>query len=140
MAEIPRTPGYRVTVEGRVFSVASNWRGYGERLMCQTPNADGYPSVRLMINGKRKRIAVHRLVARDFLPSRPSPVHEVRHLDGDKTNPAAWNLAWGTPKENADDRERYGRTSRGERHSEAIKASLWKSPHPNHQSAESRNA
>lgn len=118
------TPGYRVTEDGRVFSVASNWRGYGEREMRHQPNADGYPSVRILIDGKRTRISIHRLVARDFLPSRPSPRHEIRHLDGNKNNPNASNLAWGPRKDNADDRERHGRTSRGHRHSQIIKAAL----------------
>lgn len=115
------TSGYRVTAEGRVFSLASNWRGYGEREMRQTPNADGYPSVRLTLDGKRVRLAVHRLVAQNYLPARPSPDHQIRHIDGDKGNPHAENLAWGTAKENADDRERHGRTSRGEKHAIAIK-------------------
>lgn len=118
------TPGYRVTADGRVFSFASNWRGYGEREMSQLPHKDGYLSVRLVINGKRKRFLVHRLVAHAFLPPCPSPLHEVRHLDGDKLNNAASNLAWGTRKENAYDREMHGRTSRGLRHSIAIKAGL----------------
>ena len=118
------TPQYEVTRDGRVFSVGSNWRGYGRREMRQTPNADGYPSVRLTINGRRVRLAVHRLVAKQYLPPRPSPRHEVRHLDGDKNNPSAENLAWGTQKENADDRERHGRTSRGPAHSAAIKRGL----------------
>lgn len=114
------TAGYRVTRDGRVLSVAHNWRGYGEREMAPSPNSDGYPSVRLTVDGKRTRLAVHRLVARQFLPPRPSSAHEVRHLDGDKTNNHVSNLAWGTPKENADDRTRHGRTSRGRRHAEAI--------------------
>ena len=124
------TPGYEVTPDGRVFSVASNWRGYGKREMIQTPNTDGYPSVRLTIDGKRARLAVHRLVAAAYLPPRPSRHHEVRHLDGDKWNCAASNLAWGTRKENADDRERHGRTSRGASHSAAIKHGIQKSENP----------
>ena len=115
--------GYEVTADGRVFSVAHNWRGYGKRALVQSPNADGYPSVRLTINGKRSRIAVHRLVAGEFLPPRP-PSYEIRHLNGSKTDNRASNLAWGTQKDNADDRERHGRTSRGTRHSVAIKAGL----------------
>lgn len=118
------TPGYRVTPDGRVYSVGHNWRGYGEREMRQTLNADGYPSVRLTIDGKRTRLAVHRLVAKHFLPPRPSSAHEVRHLDGDRMNSSVSNLAWGTRSENAADRERHGRTSRGQRHSLAIKAGL----------------
>ena len=117
------TPGYEITRDGRVFSVSSNWRGYGSREMTQTLNADGYPSVRLVIDGKRTRMAVHRLVARDYLPPRPSMQHEIRHLDGNKLNSRAENLAWGTAKENADDRETHGRTSRGAKHSASIKRS-----------------
>ena len=118
------TPGYRVTPEGRVFSVDQNWRGYGEREMRQTLNSDGYSSVRLIVGGKRTRLATHRLVARDFLPPRPSLVHQIRHLDGNRTNPTSTNLAWGTAKENADDRQAHGRTSRGPSHSAAIKSGL----------------
>ncbi|WP_081593560.1 HNH endonuclease [Rhizobium mesoamericanum] len=114
---------YDVTRDGRVFSVDSNWRGYGRREMKQTPNSDGYPSVRITVGGKRKRIAVHLLVAERFLPPKPSLLHQIRHLDDDKSRPCAENLAWGTAKENADDRERHGRTSRGARHSSAIKSS-----------------
>lgn len=106
--------------------MASNWRGYGEREMRQTLNADGYPSVRLTIDGKRVRLAVHRLVAKEFLGEKPTLAHEVCHIDGNKMNNAVSNLRWGTRKENADDRERHGRTSRGEKHSSAVKASTHK--------------
>ena len=115
------TPGYEVTREGRVFSLTSNWRGYGKREMQQTPNKDGYPSVRIQVDGKRKRLGVHVLVAHRHLPPCPSPRHQVRHIDGNKLNPHVDNLAWGTAKENADDRERHGRTSRGEAHSAALR-------------------
>lgn len=117
------TPGYEITCDGRVYSISSNWRGYGRREMRQTPNSGGYPSVRILVDGKRKRIAVHVLVAREYLPPCPSPEHEIRHLDGNKLNPCAYNLAWGTHQDNADDRERHGRTSRGQRHSASIRAS-----------------
>lgn len=114
--------GYEVTRDGRVFS-NSNWRGLGRRELAQQPNDDGYPSVRVTLAGKRVRYAVHSLVAFAHLPPRPTPRHEVRHLDGNKLNAHADNLAWGTQKENAEDRERHGRTSRGERHSAVIRAS-----------------
>jgi len=115
--------GYEVAEDGRVFSIASNWRGYGRRELSQSLNSYGYPSVRLTINGSRKRYAVHVLVAEQYLGPRPSPDHEVRHLDGGKMNSSADNLAWGTRKENSEDRERHGRTSRGLAHSESIKSS-----------------
>lgn len=116
------TPGYEVTPDGLVYSVAHNWRGYGRRELRQDLNGNGYPSVRITIGGKRTRYAVHVLVAKHHLPPRPSPQHEVRHLDGNKMNPSASNLAWGTRQENADDREIHGRTSRGAAHSAAIRS------------------
>lgn len=118
------TPGYEVSKDGRVYSIAHNWRGYGRRELRQDLNDDGYPSVRITVDGKRTRYAVHKLVALAHLPERPSEDCEIRHLDGNKMNPKAENLEWGTKKENADDRERHGRTSRGQRHSAAIKAGL----------------
>lgn len=121
------TPGYEITRDGRVFSVGSNWRGYGRREMRQTPNASGYPSVRLTVNGKRVHVPVHRLVALEYLSPRPSPAHEVRHLDGVPANNSVENLAWGTAKENAEDRERHGRTSRGDNHSAAIRRGIQQS-------------
>jgi len=118
------TAGYEVTKDGRVFSVGHNWRGYGRREMAQQPDDHGYPSVRLTVSGKRTRLAAHRLVAATYLPPRPSAAHEVRHLNGIKTDNRAANLTWGTRAENAADREAHGRTSRGERHSLFIKRGL----------------
>ena len=114
---------YEVTRDGRVFSLL-NWRGYGKRELQQTPNSDGYPSVRILINGRRTRVAVYKLVAARYLSPKPSPSHQIRHLDGNRCNSDADNLAWGTAKENADDREIHGRTSRGAKHSMAIRSGL----------------
>lgn len=108
-------PGYEVTRDGRVFSTESNWRGYGVREIHQTMNSHGYPRVRLSVNGKRTSKLVHQLVALAFLPPRPSPSHQVRHLNGNKMDARAENLAWGTAKENAADRDAHGNTARGER-------------------------
>lgn len=124
------TPGYEVTDDGRVFSVAHNWRGYGRRELEQDLNASGYPSVRLTLHGKRTRIAVHVLVAAHHLPPKPSALHEVRHLNGNKTDNRAANLAWGTRKENADDRQSHGRTARGSALSDAIKRGIAASTNP----------
>lgn len=110
-------PGYSINVDGQVFS-RLHWRGSTIRLVTPIPNADGYPSVRLtrfdQYGTVRANRAVHRLVAATFLPPRPSPAHEVRHLNGDKSDPRLANLAWGTRQDNADDRARHGRTARGE--------------------------
>ena len=92
------TSGYEITRDGRIFSVAHNWRGYGRRQLTPSLNCDGYPSVRITVNGRRTRYAVHVLVAQEYLPAKPSGKHEIRHLDGNKMNSAAENLAWGTKK------------------------------------------
>ena len=75
-----------------------------------------YPCVMLRHSGQRKRVAVHRLVAINFLSLPPFPGAEVRHLDGNHLNPLASNLAWGSRKDNAADRDRHGTTARGDRH------------------------
>lgn len=121
---LPQYPQYEVDQYGRVYAVGTNWRGYGRRELTRDLNADGYPSVRVTVDGQRRRVSVHWLVAAAFLPERPSVDHEVRHLDGNKMNNCASNLAWGTKTENAADREAHGRTSRGARHSTAIKRGI----------------
>ncbi len=123
--------GYEVCDNGDVFSISTNWRGYGRRKMTQTTNKHGYIMIRPTLNGKRTAITVHRLVVSAFLPKKPSNKHQVRHLDGNKENNNVSNLAWGTAKDNANDREKHGKTSRGSAHSKAIKDGIEKSPNNN---------
>ncbi len=127
---IPDAPGYLIDRSGAVYSAEQNWRGYGKRVLTQDLNSDGYPSVRIIVNGQRTRKTVHSLLAEVFLPLRPTSSHEIRHLDGVRTNNDLDNLTWGTSKDNADDRERHGHTSRGTKHSEAIKDGLRRAEQP----------
>lgn len=110
---------YDVHATGRVFS-HSGWRGQTYKEIKQTPDEYGYPCVRLMIGGKRKRLRVHYLVASAFHGPKPSPMHQVRHLDGNKENNHYANLKWGSALENAEDREHHGRTSRGLKHASRV--------------------
>ncbi len=103
--------GYRVSIHGRIFRLS----GAGEIEVPQRENERGYPFVAIKLDGKWIQKSVHYLVARAFLPPKPSPKHHTRHLDGNPGNRCAFNLAWGTAKENAEDRDRHGRTVRGER-------------------------
>lgn len=89
---------YRVTREGYVEALRDDdtWM----RLHTYRAAGNGYPTVRLWLNGKRKGYQVHRLVAQEFLPPKPFARAVLRHLDGDQTNSAASNLEWGTQSEN----------------------------------------
>jgi len=117
-AHIPEN--YEVTEDGEVFSL-SGWRGIGRREVSQSVNGRGYMEVRMMVDGERKHFKVHTLIAKAFCGERPSPAHEVCHINGDRTDNRACNLRWGTRKENMLDRDLHGRTSKGEKHSQAIK-------------------
>lgn len=108
---VPFAIGHFVTADGRVLSAERGSRTVRERR--PAPNRGGYGL--LYVASIDRTFAVHALVAAVFLPPRPSPAHQVRHLDGDCTNNRADNLAWGTARENIDDRERHGTTARGAR-------------------------
>lgn len=119
---------YLVSRNGYVIGGWTNWRGIKERRMSEYPNKYGYLRVRLKNpdTKKRKSYMVHILVCDLFNGPKPSPKHQVCHLDGNKKNNSAKNLIWGTAKDNAQHREKHGRTSRGIGHSLAIKKSCHK--------------
>lgn len=79
---IPGCPGYGVTEDGAVWSMASNWRGLGARKLIPAPNAHGYPRVSIMVDGRKRLKLVHPIVCEAFhgpkpcqkLPAR-QPVH-----------------------------------------------------------------
>jgi hypothetical protein len=70
------------------------------------PNLSGsYPSVTLCMNKVKKDFSVHTLVCRAFNGTKPTPDHEVNHIDGIKTNNRHFNLEWVTKSEQQ--RHRY---------------------------------
>lgn len=82
------------------------WR---ERIRAPYVTEDGYHQYKL---GHLGSVYVHVLVLGAFVGPCPEG-EEARHLDGMPGNNALANLCWGTPKANADDRTRHGRTPRG---------------------------
>ena len=92
---------YDVSSEGRVRSYR---REPAPKLLKPGIASNGYPSVVL---GRGNTRMVHRLVAEAFHGLCPLGC-EVRHRDGDRTNPRADNLRWGTRSENIRDAVRNG--------------------------------
>lgn len=60
---------------------------------------NGYLAIDSSINGKRKILYVHRLVAKYFIEN-PADRNEVNHKDGNKLNNYYENLEWCTHGEN----------------------------------------
>lgn len=106
--EVAAYPGYWVHRTGRV------WSDLVGRII-KGSERGRYRSIKFP-NGKH--CFIHRLVCEAFHgPSAPGL--EVRHLDGNRYNNAANNLAWGTKRENEEDRLRHGQTPRAEKNPNA---------------------
>lgn len=60
----------------------------------------GYVTVRLTRPGYSRTVSIHVEVALAFVGPRPSPRHEVNHIDSNRANPTADNLEWLTKSEN----------------------------------------
>lgn len=59
-----------------------------------------YPTYNLTIDGKKKQIKIHRMVAIAFIPNLENK-EIVNHKDGDTHNFHVSNLEWATAKENS---------------------------------------
>ena len=86
---------YIVSSEGDVVS----FKHRAPRLLKETYTKTGYSRLSLCLNGKRKVVKVHRIVALAFLPREDKRNH-VNHKDGDKSNNSVANLEWCTISEN----------------------------------------
>jgi len=99
--DIPEFPGRRVGNDGTVWKLtdAAGW----EQLKTTVCGSLQYPRVSL---GRGKGRYVHRLILEVFVGPCPDGM-ECRHLDGNPQNNRLDNLAWGTPEENCEDREKH---------------------------------
>ena len=94
---IPGFDGYEISNMGRIIS--KNYLGHGvARLLTPMNDSNGYYRIGLRTDGKRKSLKVHRLVAEAFVDN-PEQLDEVIHVDGNKKNNCAENLAWKSLKE-----------------------------------------
>ena len=111
---IPGLRGYMVGPDGSVWSFV-NWRGKPGHKISAHPDRNGYLRIRVYTENGVCGKQVHRLVCSAFHGPQTNRLHQVRHLNGIKTDNRPKNLAWGTAKENARDRDVHGTTARGER-------------------------
>ena len=96
---VARDPRYQVNEMGVVIGPT------GKSLQWQMRNK--YPAISVGVAGHRNSVAIHQLVAETFIG--PCPIgQEVRHMDGDRMHPYKDNLAYGTRRENNNDKKRHG--------------------------------
>ena len=91
---------YRVEEDGSIFRLA----GTGclkERKLKQCKNTGGYFTVQIYIDGKRRTMTVHRLLALTFIPN-PNNLDNVDHIDRNRCNNHLSNLRWVTHQGNMD--------------------------------------
>ena len=83
---------YSVSTEGEVRKDITNY------ILSQSSQQD-YKFVGLIINGKQKRMRVHRMVALTFIDN-PDNKPYVNHINGNRSDNNVENLEWVTPSEN----------------------------------------
>ena len=91
--DIEGFPNYRVSNLGNVWSKKNNI------ILKPHKTNRGYLTVGFWLNGKKKRLSIHRLVAQAFL-SNPCNLPEVNHINGCKTDNNLNNLEWASGTNN----------------------------------------
>ena len=91
--QIEHSNAYSVSDEGQVRNDRTG------RILRPCVMKNGYRCACLSINGLRKFVSVHRLVATAFVVGFSDGLH-VNHLDGNKLNNHYSNLEWCTQSEN----------------------------------------
>jgi len=84
---------YFVSSYGRVCSYGGRKGNHLMTLYVRPEKNKKYAAVSILLNGKRKKVRVHRLVAEAFIPN-PNGYKEIDHINGDGTDNNVSNLRW----------------------------------------------
>ena len=87
---------YQISNMGRVRSLLDS---ANTKILIPQAYGCGYLKVSMRINGRRKQLGVHRLVAEAFLPN-PNNLPEVNHINCVKTDNRVCNLEWVSHRDN----------------------------------------
>ena len=112
---IPFASNYEVSKDGVVRRLTTRTSAKKGHILSMTKHAFGYPRIKLTIDGKHKTFELHFVVATCFLGERPTPKHQVAHLDGDPSNNNYKNLSWVLCIENQHHKEKHGTMIKGEK-------------------------
>lgn len=80
-------PAYFVYEDGRIWSTKTN------KFLRPATNSGGYKSVELFNENGSKRLLIHRIVAKAFIPN-PLDLPQINHIDENPANNAVSNLEW----------------------------------------------
>ena len=113
---IPNFEGYEISDAGNVRSWWKSRRNTRElvvtpHLLLGRPQSS-YRRVTLSVEGVKTSIFVHQTILEVFVGPRPKGKWAL-HRNGVKLQNRLDNLYWGTPKQNAEDRELHGNTMHG---------------------------
>lgn len=89
---------YSACSNGHIYSNDYNHTGQ-RKMLKETLDKDGYPYVRFVIDKKRYKKMVHRLIAETFIENIDNKP-QVNHINGNKSDNRVENLEWVTVKEN----------------------------------------
>lgn len=114
---------YAIGCDGTIWSSYRPKHGFGAVWSKRRPSTNvvsGHLSVQLKDGDATASFYIHHLVLEAFVAAYPGPPFECRHLDGVPANNWWWNLAWGTRKENVDDRQLHGTKMQCDAHPSSI--------------------
>ena len=94
--EVPGTDGqYLISPEGPLYSRLRR------RILNPAVNSQGYHFYTVTIDGQRRQVAEHRLLAITFVPGRSESHTHVSHINGDRYDNRPENLRWTAKAESS---------------------------------------